>query len=140
MSRSSLIAIASSAFVVVLTSGCASWKPVPYTPNPASVGDPVEDFHRLAMTAKRFRPTKVEMQPTFATLFYTGPAYGGVKSVPVPFKEIEKIVIVTSGGEYAVRALDGAGTPVYEYVAVNQKNAQAMADVLAALSKAILRT
>jgi hypothetical protein len=125
-----------AAVLALLLTACASWQPVPYTPTPVALSDAPEDFQRLVMTAKRWRPNRIEMHRTFASLlYYRDDVPGGVHTVTVPFTEIERIEIVTSGGEYAVRASDSDGVRIYEYVAMNQQKAQDFADVLAALSR-----
>lgn len=123
------------ASAVALCSGCVTWTPVPYTPNPAAVSNPAEDFQRLVLTAKVWRPMRVEMHETFAALLYA--TQYGPTTVAIPFKEVAKLEVLTSGdGDYILRAQDAAGTNLYEYVATNQKNAQDLADALAALSGA----
>ena len=108
--------------------------PVPYTPNPAAITSPAEDFQRLVMTAKVWRPLRIEMHETFATLIYV--TQNRPHSLTVPFKEVVKVEVLTSGEDYILRAKDAAGANIYEYVSINQKNAQDLADVFAALSGA----
>ena len=123
-----------SAVGIAITAGCGTWVAVAYTPNPAAVSNAPEDFQRLVMTAKTWRPTKIEMHDTFATLTYIGANIpGGVQTVTVPFKEITKIEVLQKGEQYILRATDAAGQKIYEYVSINQKNAQDLADVFAAL-------
>ena len=117
---------------VAIASGCVTWTPVPYSPNPAAITNPAEDFQRLVMTAKVWRPAKIEMHESFATLLYAGP--NGIQTVTIPFKEVVKIEVLTSGEDFILRAKDAAGAKIYEYVATNQKNAQDLADVFAVLS------
>lgn len=129
-------ALALSAIVGGVLSGCG-WKTIPYTPNPAAVRDPAEDFQRLVSMAKMFRPTRVEMSRsgTFASLFYIGTnVTNGVDTVTVPFGEIRYIELLTARGEFVVRATDASGERLYDYVAMDEAKARQFADVLAALA------
>ena len=139
MSKPTKYSLATAAILSAWFTGCA-WTQIAYSPNPAAVRNPAEAFERLAMTPKRFRPTKIEMHETFATILYTGEvAGGGIKSVPVPFNEIEQIFLLQNGDEFAVRAVDGSGAKIYEYVAMDSKKATELIDALSALANASRR-
>lgn len=131
------IKVFGAALILGLT-GCASWKPVPYTPDATASTNPAEDFQRLVMTAKSYRPSRIDMHDSFATLVYgaiaTGPSSAQMQTVTIPFKEIETITLLSSGGDFAVRASDSAGAPIYEYVAMSRNSAEEFINVLAALS------
>ena len=132
MTKSPIRSLLAAAIACALATGCVTWTPVPYTPNPAAITNPSEDFQRLVMSAKVWRPLKIDMHETFAALIYA--TEHGPRTLTIPFKEVVKIEVLSSGEDYILRAKDAAGANIYEYVATNQKNAQDLADVLAALS------
>jgi hypothetical protein len=115
--------------LLTLASGC-SWKTLAYTPDPTRVENPEEEFRHLVMTAKRWRPDRIDFQPTFVALFYASIGH----TLTLPFNEIVGIEIITDGTEFGVRATDDASERLYEYVAMDRARAERFADVLTALA------
>lgn len=123
------------AFGLVLgTAGCITMKAVDYDPQPAASERPAEDFIRLVMMAKRWKPEKIEVKKTFATLWYIGSDIPtGSTSVTIPYEEVAHIKVGTVRGHDVVRVTDADGAKLYEYLAMDMDKAKAFADAMSAL-------
>ncbi len=120
---------------VLLLVGCASWKPLPYSPKPLSE-EPADAFMRLLMTARMWRPTKIDVKPKFAVMTYVvNGQYGGITTVTLPFEEISRVDLLSNKGqEFDVDVLDKKGERLYRYLASDEAKAQEFVDVMVALT------
>jgi hypothetical protein len=126
-----------TALLLALGAGCMTMKTVDYTPKPEQSERPAEDFIRLVMMAKKWKPSEVAVKKTFATLWYYGSNVpGGEVSVTIPYDEVDSIEVGQVRGHDVVRVLDEDGEKLYEYVAHDMEKAKEFADAMAALAAA----
>jgi len=131
-----LIAVLAALFLV-LAPACVNFEPVQYAPNAETVDDPAEDFARLVLMAKVWKPAKVEVEETFALLSYVGSDIpGGHTSVTIPYEDVHDIRVGHAQGEAVVRVLTEEDEMLYEYVAVDMETAKEFAVAMLALAEA----
>ena len=118
---------------LVLFAACASWTPVQHAPRPLHEANLSEELMRLVMTARAWRPAKVDVKETFVVLSYVNQY--GVQTVTVPFGEVKKLELLTNKGEeWDVDVLDEKGERLYRYLAHDEAKARAFVDVMSALT------
>ena len=115
-------------------SACASWTPLPHAPRTLASTNLSEDLMRVVMTARAWRPVKIDVKETFAVFSY---AYNGtLTTVTLPWGEISKIELLSNAGkEFDVDVLDEKGERLYRYLAPDQARAEEFVDVLTAIAK-----
>jgi hypothetical protein len=120
--------------VVLLLSSCASWDPVQHSPRAVTSTNPGEDLMRLVMTARAWRPAKIDLKETFAVFSYVNQY--GVQTVTLPYGEVAKIELLSNKGtEWDVEVLDAKGERLYRYLAGDEAKAREFVDVLTAIAK-----
>jgi hypothetical protein len=120
----------------LLLASCASWTPVKYAPRAVQSQDLGEALARVAMTARAWRPVKVEVQETFAVFSYVNQF--GPHTVTLPFREVAKIELLSNEAkEWDVDVLDKHGESLYRHIAHDEAKAREFFDVLSAVVKAL---
>jgi hypothetical protein len=115
-------------------SSCASWTPVKYAPRVVTATNLREELMRLVMTARAWRPVKIDVKETFAVFSYVNNM--GVQTVTLPFGEVAKIdLLKNDSAEWDVEVLDAQGERLYRYLAHDEAKAREFVDVLSAIAK-----
>jgi hypothetical protein len=115
-------------------SSCATWTPVKYAPRPVASKNLGEDLMRLVMTARAWRPVKIDVKETFAVFSYM--TNMGVTTVTLPFGEVARIdLLKNESSEWDVEVLDAQGERLYRYLAHDEAKAREFFDVLSAIVK-----
>jgi hypothetical protein len=119
---------------VLLFTSCASWAPVQHAPRAHASTNPGEDQMRQVMTARAWRPAKIDKKETFAVFSYVNQY--GVQTVTLPFGEVAKIELLSNqGSEWDVDVLDAKGERLYRYLAGDEAKAREFVDVLSAIAR-----
>ena len=119
---------------LLFVSSCASWAPVQHAPRPVTSSNISEDLMRLVMTAREWRPLKIDVKETFAVFSYVG-SYG-VTTVTLPFGEVKKIELLSNKGkDWDVDVLDAKGERLYRYLAGDEAKAREFVDVLTVMTQ-----
>lgn len=119
---------------LLLLSSCVSYTSVQHAPRPVQSTNLGEDLMRLVMTARMWRPAKIDVKESFAVFSYI--TQYGVTTVTLPFKEMAKIDLLSSkGDEWDVQVLDAKGEQLYRYLAGDEAKAREFVDVLTAIGQ-----